>query len=135
LKKLNQKKGLVAVHDAVRPLLSISSAKMAFEQAESYGTSVPVVPVNDTLREITEDHSKIIPRDHIYKIQTPQVFRYDILESAYRLPYDISFTDDAAIVERLGEKVHYYPGDPGNIKITFKEDLKVAEALIKIREG
>ncbi len=127
---LIREQSLVAVHDGVRPLVSQDVIHNAFHIAEKFGTAIPAIPVNESIRIKENDNSKSLNRKLIRIIQTPQTFKYSILQKAYEQPYDDSFTDDATVVESYGQKIHLFEGNIENIKITRKIDLKIAEALI-----
>ncbi len=122
--------GVVGVHDAVRPFVSIETIQAAFNTAESTGTAVPVVDLKDSIRKVNTDQSVAVNRSNFKIVQTPQCFDVDILKKAYRQEFNTSFTDDASVVEADGIKVSLVMGNYSNIKITTVEDLKVAEALI-----
>lgn len=121
---------LVAIHDGVRPLVSQTVIRNSFLMAEKYGTSVPAIPVNESMRIRENESSRTVDRKLIRIIQTPQTFKYSILKKAYEQPYQESFTDDATVVEAMGHKIHLIEGNIENIKITRKIDLRIAEALI-----
>ena len=121
----------VAVHDGVRPFVSESVIDAAFVEAQRSGAAVPVVPVVDSIREVLADGSnKARNRGDFRLVQTPQVFRSDLLRKAYEQPYCEAFTDDASVVERLGHQVSLTEGNRENIKITTVFDLKWAEAFL-----
>ena len=122
--------GVVGVHDAVRPFVSIETIQAVFNTAESTGTAVPVVDLKDSIRKVNSDQSVAVNRSNFKIVQTPQCFDVDILKKAYRQEFKTSFTDDASVVEADGIKVSLVMGNYSNIKITTVEDLKVAEALI-----
>jgi 2-C-methyl-D-erythritol 4-phosphate cytidylyltransferase len=124
-------KGLVAVHDGVRPLLTKELIDRAFEEASLYGNAIPAVSVNDSVRLLDNDTYIRLDRNHVKVIQTPQCFSSSVLKQAYHQNYKDSFTDDATVVESFGEKIHLIEGEPGNIKITKEVDLIFAESLIK----
>ncbi len=126
-------KSLVAIHDAVRPLLSPAFIAKAYEIAAEFGTAVPVIPVRDTIRRISNDESSIVDRSELYTVQTPQVFRSEILKKAYKQSLIAAFTDDAAVVEKSGVKIHFFEGEAQNLKITYPGDLTLAEAILKNR--
>ena len=92
---------------------------------------MPVVPVVETLRQLTDDDSVTVPRDAYRLVQTPQTFRASLLRQAYAQPYSDAFTDDASVVEALGHTVHLVEGNRENIKLTTPFDLIVACALVK----
>lgn len=122
--------GLIAVHDGVRPVVSQELIRRSFAHAEKYGNAIPAVPVNDSLRILKGGHYKIINRDNIKIIQTPQSFEASVLKKAYQQNYTVSFTDDATVVESFGETIHLIDGEANNIKITRDIDLITAEALL-----
>ncbi|MFT5970775.1 MAG: 2-C-methyl-D-erythritol 4-phosphate cytidylyltransferase [Flavobacteriales bacterium] len=121
---------LVAIHDAVRPLVSSEVILNAFEVANSNGNAIPSLPVEQSLRQISIKGNQHVNRADFCIIQTPQVFRSDILLKAYQAPFQEFFTDDASIVETLGEKINLIEGNKENIKITTQEDLHLASYLI-----
>lgn len=120
----------IAVHDGVRPLLSEEMIKRCVESAECNRTAVPVVEPVDSFRLILNGKADIIDRAQLRAVQTPQVFRADILREAYDAEYSVSFTDDASVVERYGVQLSFCRGEHGNIKITRPGDLIYAEAVI-----
>lgn len=122
--------GLVAVHDGVRPLVSTSTIKRCFEEAEKYGNAIPVISPADSLRMITEQGNIPVNRDYFRIIQTPQVFKAQIIKRAYLQNYTADLTDDATLVERSGESIHLVDGNRENIKITTPEDMLIAGALL-----
>jgi len=122
---------LVAIHDGVRPMVSQRIIQDSFSLAERFGSAVPVTSVNETLRKISEGTSLVIDRSFLFSVQTPQTFRSDLIKRAYQQEYRPGFTDDASLIETMGEKVHFFPGDNKNIKITKQEDLLMAEVLGK----
>lgn len=125
--------GLVAVHDAVRPLVDQKTIIAAYKAAEMYGNAVPAIPLNDSIRQIESTKSIAVDRARYCIIQTPQCFTTDVLRKAYLKEYKFIFTDDATVVESTGEKIHLIDGTPGNIKITTPQDLVLAEALLKYK--
>lgn len=126
-----QGEGLVAVHDGVRPFIEAGTIKAAFKAAAVHGNAVVAVSPKDSIRELTPEGSRAVPRDSYQLVQTPQCFRADILRRAYEQPEQSYFTDDASVVEQLGEKVVLVEGNYRNIKITTPEDLILAEAFAK----
>jgi len=122
---------LVAVHDGVRPFVSDETLHRCFDGAEKYGNAVPCCKVNDSMRQVTQQKNCAVDRSVFRVIQTPQVFRSDILVKAYEQDFSARFTDDASVVEILGENIHLVDGNIENIKITTTFDLLVGEALIK----
>lgn len=124
--------GLVAVHDAARPLASVRLIDACFAAAIDKGSAIPGIPVNETVRMIKGDAIELINRNNLRIIQTPQVFQTDILREAYKQPYREDFTDDASLLEAMGVPINLVAGEPGNIKITLPADLEIASLLLKI---
>lgn len=120
---------LVAVHDGVRPFVETTIIKAAYEAAAKYGNGVVAVAPKDSIREMTEEGSMAVPRSKYKLVQTPQCFQAGILRNAYEQPEQDFFTDDASVVEALGEKIVLVEGSYRNIKITTPEDLILAEAF------
>lgn len=127
----------VAIHDAVRPCLTEELIGAVFAQAEKGGAAMLAIPVHDTLKQVDSQQrvQATVSRKGLWLAQTPQVFRRDWLEAAYagrgKLGKDI--TDDAQLVEAAGHKVTVVEGAPTNIKITTRNDLALAEAILKSR--
>lgn len=121
---------LVAIHDGVRPLVSENVIKNCFQKAKESGAAIPVISINESLRSISNDGSKIINRENIKLVQTPQVFNSSMLKKAYQQEYRDCFTDDASVFESDGKSVALVEGSRENIKITRVLDLKIAEALL-----
>lgn len=124
---------IIAIHDAVRPLVKIESILKAFEIAKERGNAVLAVPSKDSLRRVVDGTNSTVVRSEYFLIQTPQVFQYSTLKKAYEVEFKEEFTDDASVVERMAEKINLVEGDYSNIKITTKEDLMIAETLMKIQ--
>jgi len=122
---------LIAVHDGVRPLVSHSTITRCFECAGEKGAAIPVVPVNESIREGDMVSSLPVDRSRYFLVQTPQVFKTDILKKSYNQNYLPEFTDDASVVEHAGTTVQLVMGNRENIKITFPEDLLVADLFLK----
>ena len=124
---------LVAVHDGARPLVSEAVITEAVTTAAEYGAAAPVVPVKDSIKRIKDGNiAADVARDTLAAVQTPQVFRKDLLRRALNTAAErgYSFTDDCAAVESLGTIVKATHGSYQNIKITTPEDILVAEALL-----
>ena len=119
--------GVVGVHDGVRPFVSVDVIRRCFEGAREKKAVIPVIPVVETLRHVTEGTK---PRDEYRLVQTPQVFDVQLLKAANRQPYRDAFTDDASVVEAYGVMVTLVEGNRENIKITTPGDLNMAEAVI-----
>lgn len=124
--------GLVAVHDAARPFITTQLIDTCFRGAEDYDVAIPVIDSTDSLRIMLDDSkSKIVDRSKMKLVQTPQVFKVDILKKAYEADFTDLFTDDASVVEAMGVDIHLVKGDVSNIKITTPFDLEVSEIIIK----
>jgi 2-C-methyl-D-erythritol 4-phosphate cytidylyltransferase len=122
--------GLVGVHDGVRPFVSTPVIAACYEAAEVHRAVIPVVDVVETVRQLLPDGgSRTVPRSEYRLVQTPQVFRVSLLKKAYEQPFTPAFTDDASVVEALGEAVTLVVGNRENIKVTTPYDLRVAEML------
>ncbi len=125
---------LVIVHDAVRPFIELYHIQRCCNTAEKYGGAVLGVPAKDTIKRIDKQQKiKETPtREFLWQTQTPQVFQKDLLVRAYEKALEDDFvgTDDASLVERLGETVKMVKGDRSNFKITYPLDLELAKLLI-----
>ena len=129
---LVKEEGLVGVHDGVRPFVSQEVIARCYEEVVSLKAVVPVIGVVETVRHLVEGGSETVPRDQYKLVQTPQVFDVALLRRAYGQVYTEMFTDDASVVEALGEKVYLVEGNRENIKLTTPFDLKLAEVLCSI---
>lgn len=124
---------LVAIHDAVRPVIDNNFITRCFEEAGRTGAVIPVIESRDSLRILTQTGTAALARAEVLVVQTPQVFRRSILEEAYKQPFSSFFTDDASVVEKAGFKISTTPGSPSNIKITYQEDLAIASLHLRLR--
>ena len=120
----------VAIHDGVRALVSKRLIINAMLKIESVDAVIPVVEAVDSYRVVEGESNEVIPRSKLRIVQTPQVFRADILRKAYSQEYNPRFTDDATVVESLGVKITLIEGERSNIKLTTPEDMVYAEAMI-----
>lgn len=124
--------GIVGVHDGVRPFVSTDVIRHCYEAARVHKAVIPVTPVVETLRHINADGSGgNVLRSDYRLVQTPQTFDIQLLKQANKQQYRESFTDDASVVEGIGQKVTMVEGNRENIKITTPFDLIIAEALCK----
>ena len=121
--------GWVGVHDGVRPFVSQEVIARCYEEASLKKAVIPVIGVVETVRHLTDEGSETVPRDQYKLVQTPQVFDVAVLRRAYQQEFTDMFTDDASVVEALGEKVYLVEGNRENIKLTTPFDLKLAEML------
>lgn len=123
---------LVAVHDAVRPLLRKEDIIRLYEEGEQYPAVVPVLPVTDTMRVLAPDgDSSMVDRSQYRLVQTPQVFHSEVLKRAYDTAFSPDFTDDASVVEKSGVPLHLTAGSRFNLKLTTPEDMTLAEAVLR----
>ena len=124
----------VAVHDAVRPCIADAWIDQVFEAATRTEAAILATPITSTLKRAHDAKQTIeetVPRDRLWAAQTPQVFRKQVLLDAYAKRGDFQPTDEAQLVERIGVTVTLVPGSPINIKVTTKEDLRMAGQLLK----
>jgi 4-diphosphocytidyl-2-methyl-D-erithritol synthase len=135
---------IVAIHDGVRPLLSIGMIVRMFEKMEDNRCRalIPVVPMVDTLKILDRGHDsvgneilveakgEIADRSRTFGAQTPQMFRSEEIRDAYRQAYDTAFTDDASVASAKGIPLSFCEGERYNIKLTTPEDLALAKVLI-----
>ena len=127
---------MVAVHDGVRPLATAGLVRRCFDCAAANGTAVPVTALADSCRRETPDGvSQPVARQALRLVQTPQVFRADILRTAYERDYAAEFTDDATLVERAGVAVTLCEGERTNLQLTEPDDVAIAAAIIRRRNG
>jgi 2-C-methyl-D-erythritol 4-phosphate cytidylyltransferase len=123
---------LVAIHDGVRPFVTVDTIKRCFETAEKLGNAIPAVSPSDSLRILTDKGSMPLNRLQVKQIQTPQVFNAELIKKAYLQEYITEFTDDATVLEKMGEKINMVDGNRENIKITNPEDLLISSALLPV---
>ncbi len=122
--------GVVAIHDAVRPVIDPQLITFCYKETLEQGNAIPCVKPSDSVRKLAEDGSKIVNRDKLVLIQTPQTFELEQLRLAYQKPFSKKFTDDASVVEAAGFPINLIEGSRNNIKITFPEDLELASFLL-----
>ena len=126
----------VVIHDGARPLVSAELITTGLEAAQETGTAVAAVPVTDTIKLVDDNGyvKETLTRSRLWAVQTPQVFRLDIIQEAYRNATE-DVTDDAALVEAMGIRVKLYMGAYDNIKLTTRADMALAEALWQRKGG
>jgi 2-C-methyl-D-erythritol 4-phosphate cytidylyltransferase len=128
----------IAVHDLVRPLIGQALFAALMHAARHCGAAIPGLPIVDTLKRVDADGmvTETLARESFVTVQTPQVFRREVLEEAYRYAEAQSFqgTDESMLVERMGHPVRVVPGSRHNLKITLPEDLEWAEYHLKMQE-
>lgn len=132
LQAIPGKTGLVAIHDGVRPLVSIKIIEESYNVAQEKGNALTVVALKDSIRKQTNKGSISINRADYFLVQTPQTFRVEEIKDAYeKADTANNFTDDASVLEANGGEIQLVQGDYKNIKITTPEDLLFASALLK----
>jgi 2-C-methyl-D-erythritol 4-phosphate cytidylyltransferase len=131
LKKLKQCEWIV-IHDGARPLMRADLIEDGLDAAKETGAAAPAVPVTDTIKFVKGSDIVIqtLPRENLRAVQTPQVFRFDVVQNTYKFAAG-EYTDDASLVEKAGFKVKLFHGAHDNIKITTPDDLAVAEVLLR----
>lgn len=134
---------LVAVHDAVRPLVTEGFVRDMFAKAETVPALIPVIPCVDTMKvlekknvrgveELVTIPGQSVDRSVLYAAQTPQIFHSEILKDAYGQAFDTAFTDDASVVLKNGKNLSYLIGERFNIKLTTQDDLVLAKAILSL---
>lgn len=123
----------IAIHDAARPCIADEWIDRVFREAEKSGAAILACPVTSTLKRVggNKQITETVSRDGLWEAQTPQVFARKLLIDAFARRTGVTATDDAQLVEKLGHKVSVVQGSQMNIKITTKEDLKIASAMLK----
>lgn len=122
---------LVAVHDGVRPMVSVELINRCYNTAQQSGSAIPVINPSDSIRQVLDDGtSRQLLRSSLRSVQTPQTFRAELLLGAYDVEESPLFTDDASVVERAGHQVSLVEGEVTNLKITTPIDMTIATQLI-----
>ena len=135
IKMLKKECDVVLIHDGARPFVTDDIIKRSINKANEHNAIVVGVKVKDTIKEVS-DNGNIVDtpnRSYLWAVQTPQVFKYDIITKAYEDAYNNNYygTDDAMLVERIGYNVKMIEGSYNNIKITTQEDLEFGEQILK----
>ncbi len=121
---------IIFVHDGVRCFVTKDLIKRCYDSALEFGTAVPVIDSSDSIRIITKSGNKIVDRNKVKLVQTPQTFHSKILLPAFEIDYKDQFTDEASVVEAFGLKINLVEGEKNNIKITTPHDLELAKVLL-----
>ncbi|MCS7206885.1 MAG: 2-C-methyl-D-erythritol 4-phosphate cytidylyltransferase [Dehalococcoidia bacterium] len=126
----------IVVHDAARPCLTPDLVERALGAATTTGAAIAAVPAKDTVKMVNADLWVVetLPRERLWMVQTPQVFRRALLEKAHQQVHE-TVTDDATMVEKMGVPVKVVLGDYGNLKVTTVEDIPLAEAVLRARKA
>lgn len=122
----------IAVHDGVRALVTKRLIIRAMLAVEEHDAVIPVVDVVDSYRRVEGDDSYIVPRSELRIVQTPQIFKAQLLRDAYNVEFSPAFTDDASVVEAFGGRITLVEGERTNIKITTPEDITFAESFLNL---
>jgi 2-C-methyl-D-erythritol 4-phosphate cytidylyltransferase len=123
---------IVVVHDGVRPFTTPKMIAAVVEEAKQHGSAITAIPVSDTIKQVVDGFVKqTVPREGLWRVQTPQAFQYEVLKKAFKKAKEDSYygTDEGALIEYLGERVKIVLGSERNIKITRKEDFDLAENI------
>jgi len=134
LMALSKTPSIVAVHDGVRPLVTVQTIDEVITQAEKTGGAIAAIPATDTIKKSDPEHiiENTLRREDIWFAQTPQAFRYEILKEAFEKASEDGYlgTDEAELVERLGKEIKLVKSSKYNIKITTQEDLELGEIFL-----
>ena len=134
-KALDTDTEIVIVHDGVRPFITPQMIRQTVEAASQYGAAITAIPVSDTIKQVASDGlvERTIDRNGLWRVQTPQAFRYKVLKEAFEKAFAGSFygTDEGALVEYTGMQVKVVSGSELNIKITRPEDLVLGECVAR----
>jgi len=133
LERVKPEIDFVAIHDAARPCIADEWITRVFEAAERTGAAILAVPVGSTLKRVGKDQKIVetVSREGLWEAQTPQVFARKLIFDAYARRQGFVATDDAQLVERIGQKVSVVTGSPVNLKVTTQEDMRLAEHALK----
>lgn len=124
--------GVVAIHDGARPLVTVEEIKRTVEAAEEFGAACLVMPFADTVKKVSKGKiESTVDRETLRRAATPQCFRLEVIQHAFRDGFDIeTVTDECMLVEKMGIPIAIVEGSPRNIKVTYEDDFKTAAALI-----
>ena len=135
--EVEKKAKLIAIHDGARPLVTADVILRTVYAAEEYMAAAPIVPSTDTLKQVDEKGKVVatLDRDHTVCVQTPQVFRAELIKGALTKAVEqgLTFTDDCAAAEMMGLRAHTVIGDEDNIKLTTPRDMVIAAEILRER--
>ena len=120
--------GVVGIHDAARPFVSVPVIKSCYNVASKKGNAIPSISLSESIRKTSSKKNKAVDRTKFKIIQTPQCFNISLIKKAFKKKYSPNFTDDATVLESIGEKINLVEGNYENIKITNPNDLIIAKA-------
>jgi len=130
LQKLRSKENdIVAIHDGVRPFISMKTLTLLVKAVKKNNGVIPVLPVKESIRKVCNKNSENLSREYLFNVQTPQCFKASEIKKAYNQQYNKKFTDDASVFENFGGEIITLEGEEKNIKITTTIDLKIATIL------
>jgi 2-C-methyl-D-erythritol 4-phosphate cytidylyltransferase len=132
LQMIDNEASIVAIHDGVRPLVSLEIIEKSFAEAETKSNAITAVKLKDSIRQKQNDTTIAVDRNQYFLIQTPQTFQTHLIKKAYQQTDIQLLTDDASVAEKAGYDIHLIDGDYRNLKITTQEDLIVAEAFLSL---
>lgn len=130
LNSIDAAEGVVAIHDAARPLISKQLIETLFTTACEKGNAIPFLNIAESMRKITGSESEPVNREAYVTVQTPQCFLLKQIKDAYSKTTQLNFTDDATLFEAFGHQINLIEGERSNFKITVPEDLLLANALL-----
>ncbi|MBI3599076.1 MAG: 2-C-methyl-D-erythritol 4-phosphate cytidylyltransferase [Nitrospinae bacterium] len=137
--RVNPETDIIAVHDGVRPFVSEDIIRESITAADKYGAAVAAIPEKDTVKEVSDELiiGRTLNRKLLWRIQTPQVFRMNILKEAFKRAKNDGYygTDEASLVERMGYPVRIVKGSDFNIKITIPEELVLGRAILEYQQA
>lgn len=136
--QVNNEADIIIIHDGARPFINEEIIKNCIEAAQEYGASTTAVPVKDTIKSSDDGGfvKETLERSTLWSIQTPQAFLKDVIIKAHKIAMEDGFngTDDTVLAERIGVRTRLVMGSYNNIKITTREDLTFAEAVVNNAE-
>lgn len=122
---------VVGIHDAARPFVAVNVIKNCYDLAAKKGNAIPAITLFESIRQVNDKGNKAVDRNQFKVIQTPQCFKIKLIKKAFTKKYSTKFTDDATVLESIGEKINLVEGNFENIKITNPNDLLIAKAYSK----
>ncbi len=134
LAQIHDDNAIIAVHDAVRCLVSKQLIVECFNMAANVGTALPVLACTDSVRIVNDNTNEFFPRANVKLVQTPQVFHSKIIIPAYNIEFKEKYTDEASVVDAFGMQLQLVDGDDENIKITTPKDILLAEYILSGRQ-
>jgi 2-C-methyl-D-erythritol 4-phosphate cytidylyltransferase len=122
--------GVVGIHDAARPFVKMDVIKKCYSTAAKKGNAIPAITLFESIRKASAKKNKAVDRGQFKIIQTPQCFNIKLIKKAFTKKYSSKFTDDATVLESIGEKINLVEGNYENIKITNPNDMIIAKAYV-----